>query len=240
MPLFIADLDSGRAIFASPPCAELFGIPLPELLAGTTHRIYADAERAAGHHRAGQARGRPQRLRGAPAPGRRPEFRGAFTSRRIMFQGEQAMVTAVVDLTARRAAPGRARAPARGAAPEREADRARRAARRASRTSSTTRCRSWSGYADPARGAGATPRRATRARRSTPPPSAARGSCAPSSPWRAQRPPQRGPVPLDEVVMGALDLAGYGLRSADIEVSSSSPPDLPPVMATPTSCTRWW
>ncbi len=43
------------------------------------------------------------------------------------------------------------------------------------------------------------------------------------------RPPRREAVMLGEVVMGALDLAGYGLRSADIEVALDLPAGLAPV-----------
>ena len=43
------------------------------------------------------------------------------------------------------------------------------------------------------------------------------------------RPPRREPVDLREVVQGALDLAGYGLRSADIEVALDLPANLAPV-----------
>jgi CheY-like chemotaxis protein len=43
------------------------------------------------------------------------------------------------------------------------------------------------------------------------------------------RPPRRGPVALAEVVLGALDLAGYGLRSADVKVTVDVPGTLPPV-----------
>jgi CheY-like chemotaxis protein len=43
------------------------------------------------------------------------------------------------------------------------------------------------------------------------------------------RPPQREPVDLGEVVQGALELAGYGLRSADIEVVLDLPTNLAPV-----------
>ena len=45
-------------------------------------------------------------------------------------------------------------------------------------------------------------------------PSAARGSSRPSSPWRARGRRSGGPVRLNEVVEDALDLAGYGLRTA--------------------------
>ena len=54
------------------------------------------------------------------------------------------------------------------------------------------------------------------------------------------RPPQRAPVALAEVVMGALDLAGYGLRSADVRWRPSCRRGCRRYTATPTSCTRWW
>lgn len=43
------------------------------------------------------------------------------------------------------------------------------------------------------------------------------------------RPPDRGPVPIAEVVAGALELAAYGLRSADVAVELDIPADLPSV-----------
>ncbi len=43
------------------------------------------------------------------------------------------------------------------------------------------------------------------------------------------RPPQRGPVQLCDVVTDAIEIAGYGLRSADIEVRTDVSADLPPV-----------
>ena len=45
------------------------------------------------------------------------------------------------------------------------------------------------------------------------------------------RPPRREAVSLPEVVMGALDLAAYGLRSADVEILADVPPTTPPVHA---------
>ena len=41
------------------------------------------------------------------------------------------------------------------------------------------------------------------------------------------RPPQRGAVQLEEVVENALDLAGYGLRTAGVEIVRELDPDLP-------------
>jgi CheY-like chemotaxis protein/two-component sensor histidine kinase len=43
------------------------------------------------------------------------------------------------------------------------------------------------------------------------------------------RPPKRGPVAIGQVVMDALDLAAYGLRSADVEVNVDMPANLPAV-----------
>jgi PAS domain S-box-containing protein len=43
------------------------------------------------------------------------------------------------------------------------------------------------------------------------------------------RPPQHGPVAVNEVVEDALELAGYGLRTADIEIVRELEPDLPRV-----------
>ena len=54
---------------------------------------------------------------------------------------------------------------------------------------------------------------------------------------RAQ-PPQRGPVSVNEVVEDALELAGYGLRTADVEVERDLDRGLPPSGATATSSTR--
>ena len=43
------------------------------------------------------------------------------------------------------------------------------------------------------------------------------------------RPPEYGPVRLSEVAENALELAGYGLRTADIEIVREFPPELPQV-----------
>ena len=44
------------------------------------------------------------------------------------------------------------------------------------------------------------------------------------------RPPQRGPVAINEVMEDALDLAGYGLRTADVEIVRELEADLPQVL----------
>lgn len=42
-----------------------------------------------------------------------------------------------------------------------------------------------------------------------------------------QKPPQREALDLEEVVRSSLDMVGYGLRSAGIDVETSFPPSLP-------------
>ena len=99
VPLFIAHMDTAKVIFASPPCAELLRVPLGELLAGTTLRFYADLEDRAKImeqlRREGLLEGVEVRLRRADGS----EFWAAFTSRLITFEGQNAVVTALVDLT---------------------------------------------------------------------------------------------------------------------------------------------
>ena len=102
VPLFIAHMDTAKVIFASPPCAELLRVPLGELLAGTTLRFYADLEDRAKImeqlRREGFLDGVEVRLRRADGS----EFWAAFTSRLITFEGQNAVVTALVDLTERK------------------------------------------------------------------------------------------------------------------------------------------
>jgi two-component system NtrC family sensor kinase len=46
-----------------------------------------------------------------------------------------------------------------------------------------------------------------------------------------QQPPQRGPVAMNDVVLAALDIAGYALRSNSIDVRLDLAPELPLVLA---------
>ena len=102
VPLFIAHMETAKVIFASPPCAELLRVPLGELLAGTTLRFYADIEARAKImeqlRREGFLDGVEVRLRRADGS----EFWAAFTSKLITFEGQNAVVTALVDLTERK------------------------------------------------------------------------------------------------------------------------------------------
>jgi len=46
-----------------------------------------------------------------------------------------------------------------------------------------------------------------------------------------QKPPERGPVALGDLVRNALEIVAYGLRSAGVQVSTDVPDDLPPLYA---------
>jgi PAS domain S-box-containing protein len=102
VPLFISQIETGKVIFASPPCAPLLGMSLDEVRSGTTIRFYPDPEHRAKLvdriRRDGHVEGLEVRLRRADGS----EFWAALTSRLIDFEGEDAMVTAVVDLTERK------------------------------------------------------------------------------------------------------------------------------------------
>ena len=130
VPLFIAHMDTAKVIFASPPCAELLRVPLGELLAGTTLRFYADLEDRAKImeqlRREGLLEGVEVRLRRADGS----EFWAAFTSRLITFEGQNAVVTALVDLTERKRVEAELARQRADPAPEREDERARLAAGR--------------------------------------------------------------------------------------------------------------
>ena len=102
VPLFLTRVDTGKVIFASPPCAQLLRMPLDELRAGTTLRFYPDPDHRAKLveqvRRDGRVEGLEVRLR----RGDGSEFWAALTSQLIAFEGQDAIVTAVVDLTERK------------------------------------------------------------------------------------------------------------------------------------------
>jgi PAS domain S-box-containing protein len=102
VPLFISEVETGKIIFASPPCAQLLRMSLDEVRSGTTLRFYPDPAHRAKLvdriRRDGHAEGLEVRLRRADGS----EFWVALTSQMIAFEGQDAMVTAVVDLTERK------------------------------------------------------------------------------------------------------------------------------------------
>ena len=146
----------------------------------------------------------------------------SLTSRQILFQGEPAIVTTSVDLTALRAA-------------QAEVARSREALHQSEKLTALGALLAGVahelnnplsvvvGYSSMLQEIGCDPAMAARAEKIH----AAAERCArivrTFLAMARARPPRREPVALGEVVMGALDLAGYGLRSADVEVELDLP-----------------
>ena len=152
----------------------------------------------------------------------------SVTSRRIVFQGEPAIVTAWADLTALRAA-------------QAEVARSREALHQSEKLTALGALLAGVahelnnplsvvvGYSSMLREIPCDPAMTARAEKIH----AAAERCArivrTFLAMARARPPRREPVALGEVVLGALDLAGYGLRSADVEVKLDLPAGLAPV-----------
>jgi PAS domain S-box-containing protein len=230
VPLFIAHMDTARIIFASPPCADLLRVPLDELVAGTTLRFYVDIEDRANIleqlRREGFLDGVEVRLRRADGS----EFWAAFTSRLITFEGQNAVVTALVDLTE----PKRV---------ESELARQRQILHQNEKMSALGSLLAGVahelnnplsvvvGHAslleDFATDA-AIRERALKIR-------TAADRCArivrTFLAMARSKPRQRTAVQLNDTIDEALEIVAYGLRTADVEVTRNLAPDLPPVAA---------
>jgi PAS domain S-box-containing protein len=228
VPLFITELETGRVIFASPPCAELLQIPLPELVGGTTMRIYTDpgdrARMAAQLKREGCLNGAEVRLRRPDGS----EFWAAYTSKLMTFEGTHAVVTAIVDLT------GAKRIQA-------ELERQRQILHQNEKMSALGSLLAGvahelnnplsvvvghAGLLEELAPEEATRERAVKIR-------TAADRCArivrTFLAMARSQPRQRGPVQLNATIEEALEIVAYGLRTADIEVIRELEPDLPPV-----------
>jgi PAS domain S-box-containing protein len=102
VPLFLTEVETGKIIFASPPSAQLLRMSLDEVRSGTTLRFYPDPQDRTKLvdqiRRDGRVEGLEVRLRRADGS----DFWASLTSQMIIFEGQEAMVTAVVDLTERK------------------------------------------------------------------------------------------------------------------------------------------
>jgi PAS domain S-box-containing protein len=99
VPLFIVRLEDGGIMVATPPCETLLKLPLNELLGSSMLRFCADPQSRAKVDERNEQEGS---LNGLEVLFRRAdggEFWGSLTSRLLTFEGERAMVTAIVDLT---------------------------------------------------------------------------------------------------------------------------------------------
>jgi PAS domain S-box-containing protein len=228
VPMNIARLSDRKLVFVNEPYIRLYGLegvdldtfdrstlyPNPE----DRERLYAEIEGS-------------REINDFEVTLRRPdghEVPVSLTSRRIMFQGEPAIVTTSVDLTALRAA-------------QAEAQRSREALHQSEKLTALGALLAGVahelnnplsvvvGYSSMLCEMGCD--EATRARIEKI--HAAAERCArivrTFLAMARARPPRREPVALCEVVMGALDLAGYGLRSADVDVAVELHSELPPV-----------
>ncbi|MFO1208284.1 MAG: PAS domain S-box protein [Amaricoccus sp.] len=228
VPMNIARLSDRKLLFVNDPYVRLYGLEGVDLDAFDRSTLYPDpserdwlyAELAAGRE-VSDHEVTLRRLDGREIP-------VSLTSRQILFQGEPAIVTTSVDLTALRAA-------------QAEAARSREALHQSEKLTALGALLAGVahelnnplsvvvGYSSMLREIGCDPEMTARVEKIH----AAAERCArivrTFLAMARARPPRREPVLLGEVVMGALELAAYGLRSADVDVTLDLPPGLPPV-----------
>jgi PAS domain S-box-containing protein len=228
VPVAIVRLDDGRIVHASRAFAELFGLPLEGLAGRDVAGFYADPterRRLLAELREHGA------VRGFLLDQRRPDgsvFPTALTSRVIEFQGTPAVISAVLDLTEQKRQ-------------EAEIARQREALHQSEKLNALGSLLASVahelnnplsvvvGYATMLRDQAPdepTRERAVRVQ-------AAAERCArivrTFLAMARRKPEVFGPVDVNEVVEGALEVAGYGLRTADVEVTLDLAPDLAPV-----------
>ncbi len=228
MPLVIVRKLDGRLLFANQPFRELFRMGRERLEQLSPEQFYADAaarERFLAEMRAdGMVEGLEQNLRRLDGS----TFPGATTSRLIEYEGQPAFVTSVVDLTERRAA-------------EAEIRRQRELLHQSEKLAALGALLAgvahelnnplsvvvgYSSMLQELAQDEASRQRAARVH-------GAAERCArivkTFLAMARSRPPQYGPVRLGEIAENALELAGYGLRTADIEIVREFDPELPAV-----------
>ena len=228
MPLVIVRARDGRLQFANEPFRQLFRVADEELEAAQPAQFYADP---ADRERFVQAMEQDGVVDGLEQILKRRDgstFPAATTSRMIEYEGEPAFVTSVVDLTERRAT-------------ESEMQRQRENLHQNEKLAALGALLAGVahelnnplsvvvGYASMLKELAQDDATRTRASRVH----AAAERCArivkTFLAMARSRPPQRGAVQLDEVAENALELAGYGLRTAGIEIIRELDPELPQV-----------
>ena len=232
VPLFIVGLDDGRIMVATPPCEALLKVPLDELIGSSMQRFCADPETSA---RVDERIRQEGSLNGLEVLFRRAdgsEFWGSLTSRLLTFEGERAMVAAIVDLSESKRI-------------EAELDRQTALLHQNEKLSALGSLLAgvahelnnplslvvgYAGLLEEMAPDAATKERAIKVR-------IAADRCArivrTFLAMARNKPRAPGPVVLNEVVEAALEIVAYGLRTADIEVERKLAPDLPPVHGDP-------
>lgn len=104
VPVTIVKLDEGRILYASRAFAELFRMPLDDLIGSHASRLYANPKDRESRIRTILAGNGVQSFELALKRGDGTTFHASSSSRPIHFEGVEAVISAVIDLTEKRAA----------------------------------------------------------------------------------------------------------------------------------------
>jgi PAS domain S-box-containing protein len=228
VPVAIVPFDDTRLVYANQAFSDLFRIALEDLPGSDVRSFHADARARAAFLQQLRKRGRIRSFEGEGRRGDGTTFPASLTSQLIRFDGQDAIVTAVIDLTEQKAA-------------ETEIARQREALHQSEKLNALGSMLASVahelnnplsvvvGYATMMRDLALDQRTKDRAIRIH----AAAERCArivrTFLAMARRKPESRDPLRVAELVDAALEIAGYGLRTTDIAVTVDLDPDLPPI-----------